>query len=64
MEHNTKMTYRKLYGEAGLMYIRYDAPIENKPNGQKQIGHGRGPSYSKLEKQPAYKQGDGRYYSL
>ena len=64
MEHNTKMTYGKLYGEAGLMYIRFDAPIEDKPNGQKKIGHGRGPSYSKLEKQPIYKKGDGRYYSL
>jgi len=46
------------------MYIRFDAPIEDKPNGQKKIGHGRGPSYSKLEKQPIYKKGDGRYYSL
>jgi hypothetical protein len=64
MEHNTKMTYGKLYGEAGLMYIRFDAPIEDKPNGQKKIGHGRGPPYSKLETQPTYKNGDGRYYSL
>ena len=64
MENNTKMTYGKLYREAGLMYIRYDASIESKPNGQKKIGHGRGPSYSKLEKQPTYKNGDGRYYSL
>ena len=63
-ETHTKMTYSQLYGKAGLMYIRFDAGIESKPNGQKKIGHGRGPSYSKLEKQPTYKKGDGRYYSL
>ena len=61
---NTKMTYSQLYGKAGLMYIRYDAEIENKPNGQKKIGHKHGPSYSKLQKQPVYKKGDGKYYSL
>ena len=61
---DTNMTYSQLYGEAGLTYIRFDATIETKPNGQKKIGHGKGPSYSKLEKQPVYKKGDGRYYSL
>ena len=27
-----------IYKEAGLMYIRYDAEIETKSNGQKKIG--------------------------
>ena len=55
------ITPAKLYGEAGLIYIRYDANIETKPNGQKKIGHGRGPSYSKIQRQIPYKPGDGEY---
>ena len=51
------------YGEAGLIYIRYNATIENKPNGQKKIGGSR-PPYSKIQKQIDYKPGSGSYYSL
>ena len=32
------ITPAKLYGEAGLIYIRYHATIESKPNGQKRWG--------------------------
>ena len=56
-------TYSKLYSEAGLIYIRYDAPIESKPNGQKKIGGGR-PAFSKIDHQPSYDKGSGKFYSL
>jgi hypothetical protein len=57
------MTYSKLYGQAGLTYIRFEAPVETKPNGQKKIGGSR-PAFSKIVSQPTYGKGDGRYYSL
>ena len=41
----------------------YNATIENKPNGQKKIG-GTRPAFSKIAKQPEYKAGAGKYYSL
>ena len=47
------------------MYIRFDAEIDNKPNGQKKIGGRRScVAFSKLEKLPEYKKGDGKFYSL
>ena len=53
----TTITYGKLYNESGLMYIRYEADIETKPNGQKKI-KGKFPfSFSKLENQPPYSKG-------
>ena len=57
------MTYSKLYGQAGLTYIRFEAPVETKPNGQKKIGGSR-PAFSKIVSQPSYGKGDGKYYSL
>ena len=63
MNSNTKMTYSKLYGQAGLTYIRFEAPVETKPNGQKKIGGSR-PAFSKIVSQPTYGKGDGKYYSL
>ena len=53
-----------IYKEAGLMYIRYDAEIETKSNGQKKIGGKRTgcPAFSKIEKQPENQKG--KYYSL
>ena len=45
------------------MYIRYNATIEDKPNGQKKIG-GTRPAYSKITKQIEYAPGSGKYYSL
>ena len=64
MNSNSKMTYSQLYGQAGLTYIRFDAPVETKPTGQKKIGAGNRPACSKIVSQPAYGKGDGRYYSL
>ena len=57
------ITPAKLYGEAGLIYIRYHAKIENKPNGQKKVG-GTRPAFSKITKQIQYEQDAGQYYSL
>ncbi|MFM7990278.1 MAG: hypothetical protein ACKPKO_64285 [Candidatus Fonsibacter sp.] len=37
----------QIYGDAGLIYIRYDAQIESKPNGQKNIGGSR-PAFSNI----------------
>ena len=36
-------TPKKIYGEAGLIYIRYNAEIEVKENGQKKIKGTRPP---------------------
>ena len=59
----TKMPISQSYMESSIIYIRYNAEIEEKANGQKKIG-GTRPAFSKIEKQPAYKKGDGSYYSL
>ena len=54
-----------IYKESGIMYIRFDAEIDIKANGQKKIGARRNcVAFSKLEKQPEYKKGDGKYYAL
>ena len=58
------MTYSRLYRQAGLTYIRFDAPIETKPNGQKKIGGGNRPAFSKILEQPEYGKGSGKFYSL
>ena len=43
------ITPAKLYGDAGLLHIRYHAIIETKPNGQKKVGGPR-PAFSKIAK--------------
>ena len=48
-----KTTTAQLYGEAGLIYIRYRATIGNKGKGQKKIV-GDLPSYSKILTQLKY----------
>ena len=58
-----KMSASALYEQENLMYIRYNAPIEEKSNGQKKIG-GTRPAFSKLTEQPKYERGSGKYYSL
>ena len=64
MESQPKtITPARIYGEAGLIYIRYHATIETKPNGQKKVGGSR-PAFSKITKQIAYNQNSGKYYSL
>ena len=45
-----KVKISDLYGEAGLIYIRYHAEIEEKENGQKKI-KGKRPPFSKIMKQ-------------
>ena len=59
MNSNSKMTYSQLYGQAGLTYIRFDAPVETKPNGQKKIGAGNRPAFSKIVSQPTYGKATG-----
>ena len=58
-----KTKVSEVYKEAGLLYIRYNAEIETKSNGQTKIA-GKRPAFSKIEKQLEYMNGDGRYYSL
>jgi len=58
-----KVKISDLYGEAGLIYIRYHATIETKPNGQKKI-KGKHPKFLQIEEQPTYGKGSGDYYSL
>jgi hypothetical protein len=58
-----KNSPKQIYGEANLIYIRYNATIEEKGNGQKKI-KGDYPQFTKIERQPEYKKGDGAYYSL
>ena len=58
-----RMTASLYYEQEGLIYIRYDAPIVQKGNGQKNIG-GTRPAFSKLTEPPRYERGSGKYYSL
>ena len=46
----SKLSPAQIYGDAGLIYIRYHAQIETKSNGQKKIGGSR-PVFSKITKQ-------------
>ena len=59
----SKYTPAQIYGESGLIYIRYSSLIEAKPNGQKQIGGSR-PAFSSIVSQPVYSSVAGKYYSL
>ncbi|MFM7990231.1 MAG: hypothetical protein ACKPKO_64040 [Candidatus Fonsibacter sp.] len=43
----------QVYGDAGLIYIKYHAQIETKPNGQNNIGGSR-PAFSNITKQSEY----------
>jgi hypothetical protein len=45
-----KLSPDQIYGDAGLIYIRYHAQIETKPSGQKKIGGSR-PAFSKIKEQ-------------
>ena len=57
------MKISEIYNESGIMYIRFDADVDIKPNGQKKIGGKRNSvAFSKLEKQPENQKG--KYYSL
>ena len=58
-----KLSPAKIYGDAGLIYIRYHAQIETKPNGHKNIS-GTRPAFSKIKEQINYSSKSGDYYSL
>ena len=45
-----KLSPVQIYGDAGLIYIRYDASIEAKPNGQKKMDGSR-PAFSRIVSQ-------------
>ncbi|MFM7984040.1 MAG: hypothetical protein ACKPKO_32415, partial [Candidatus Fonsibacter sp.] len=53
----------QIYGDANLIFIRYHAQIETKPNGHKKIG-GTRPAFSKIKEQINYGPNSGKYYSL
>ena len=59
----SKLSPTQIYGDANLIFIRYDAQIETKPSGQKKIG-GIRPAFSKIKEQINYKSESGDYYSL
>ena len=59
----TNFTPAQIYGDAGLIYIRYHASIETKSNGQQKIGGAR-PAFSNITTQPDYSSEAGKYYSL
>ncbi len=59
----SKLSPAKIYGDAGLIYIRYHAQIETKPNGHKKIS-GTRPAFSKIKEQINYSSNTGDYYSL
>ena len=59
----SKLSPAQIYGDAGLIYIRYHAQTETKPSGQKKIGGSR-PAFSNIKEQINYKSGSGDYYSL
>ena len=59
----SKLSPAQIYGDAGLIYIRYHGSIETKPSGQKKIGGSR-PAFSNIARQIDYASGSGDYYSL
>jgi hypothetical protein len=59
----SKLSPAEIYGEAGLIYIRYHAQIETKPNGHKKISGAR-PAFSQIKEQIDYSSKSGDYYSL
>ena len=61
--NTSRLTPAKIYGDAGLIDIRYHAHIETKPNGHKKIGGSR-PPFKGIKEQIKYGSGSGKYYSL
>ena len=64
MSNQTKQTYKKLYGDAGLIYLRAPAKIETKDNGQMKIKGSPFPKHAGITKQPKYGPNAGEYYIL
>ncbi len=54
----SKLSPAKIYGDAGLIYIRYHAQIETKPNVHEKIG-GTRPAFSKIKEQINYSSKSG-----
>ena len=50
-----KMTHSEIYKQANILFIRFNAPIEEKSNGHKKIG-GTRPAFSKIAEQIAYEK--------
>ena len=61
--NTTRNAPAQIYGDAGLIYIRYHAQIETKPNGQNNIG-GAHIALRKITQQIDYASGEGKCYSL
>ncbi len=58
------MTASARYEQEVSIYIRYNAPIEEKASGQKKIGGGSRPAFSKITQQIQHEMGAGKYDSL
>ena len=58
-----KLSAAELYEQEHFMYIRFNAHIVEKGNGQKKIG-GTRPPFKDLTEQPKYEWGSGKFYSL
>ena len=54
----------KVYGEAGLIYIRAPFKVETRENGQKKIKANPFPNHAAIKKQITYNNKSGDYYSL
>ena len=59
----SKLSPAQIYGDAGLIYIRYHAQIATKSNGQQNIC-GSLPKFITIMKQETYSSSAGDYYSL
>ncbi len=59
-----KTTASALSEQEGVIYIRYNAPSEEKGNGQQKNGGGTRSAFIKIGKQIVYEKGAARYDSL
>ena len=62
--NTTAYTPAHVYGDAGLIYIRYHERIEIMSSGQNNNIGGARPALNKIAKQIDYAPGTGKYYSL
>ena len=64
MSNQTKQTYKPIYGDAGLIYLRAPAKIETKDDGKMKIKGNPFPKHSGVTEQPKYGPNSGRYFTL
>ena len=57
-------TSTKVYGEAGLIYIRAPFKVETREHGHKKIKANPFPNHAAIKKQITYNKDSGDYYSL